>query len=270
MNTKNDIKEINLSEIWKLLTQKIWIMLIAAILVTATSMIIYTIAYVPEYTSTATMYILRTQSEGSSSSQAASDFNLALSVVNDCDYLIKGHTVVDRVVDELELDIKYEDLQKRIKTSNPSQTRILERSVTAESPEEAKRIVDRLCTIGAESINSAMGVDQVNLFEYGTLNSEPSNETSISMFIIFGLIAAIVVYAVFLVIYILDDTIHTEEDIESALGLTVIGEIPDANFNGTRPNRYMPYGRPYGMPYGYNPKKKDDDAPIPESTRKIG
>lgn len=261
MNTKNDIKEIKLGELWKLFTQNALYILLAAVIVTVSSFVIYKIVYVPEYTSTATMYILRTQNgDNTSSSQASSDFNLALSVVNDCDFLIKGHTVVDRVIDELKLDIEYKELQKRITTNNPNQTRILEISVTAESPEEAKRIVDSLCVIGAESINDAMNINQVNLFEYGTLNSEPSNKTGLSVFLVLGFLAAILVYAVFLMIYIFDDTIHTEEDIENSLKLTVLGEIPDANFNGTRPNRYMygkAYGAPYGMPYGYTPNGKN-------------
>lgn len=78
------------------------------------------LTYVPQYESTATLYILRQDSEQSGSSSVSTDFSLALNVVSDCTYLLKSHSVVDAMIDELHLAIPYEDCQR----SYPPTTRI--------------------------------------------------------------------------------------------------------------------------------------------------
>lgn len=102
--------------------------------------------FVPRYESTATLFILNLDNEVSVSSTYNS-FNLALKVVNDCTYLLKSHTVLDEVIEELDLDIGYNELYTSCSTSNPEKTRILEVTDGAESPEEAKEIVDAICSI---------------------------------------------------------------------------------------------------------------------------
>ena len=143
--------------------------------------------------STATLYILR-QADGATASDASSDFSLALKVVNDCTYLLKSHTVLDEVISSLNLDMKYEDLYDCISTSNPEDTRILEVTVKADSPELAKRIVDKICTIGSKRIEDAMGFQQVNLYELGTTDPDPCNSTRMLTFAFAGVVAAVVTY----------------------------------------------------------------------------
>jgi len=64
-----------------------------------------------------------------------------------------------------------------------------------------------------------------------------------------GAAAAVLTYSVFLVIYLLDDKIMTNDDIERYLGLSVLGEIPDSKEAGK--NRYG-----YYQGYGYGGGKK--------------
>lgn len=113
----------------------------------------------------------------------------------------------------------------------------------ADTPEQAKQIVDAICEIGQEKITQAMGFQQVNLYEYGTLNSKPCNTTSMTTYLLVGMIAAILVYSAFLIIFLLDDRIRTEQDIERYLGLSVLGDIPNAN---DKKNHQYGYYKSYG------------------------
>ena len=96
--------------------------------------------FVPQYASTATLYILR-QADGATASDASSDFSLALKVVNDCTYLLKSHTVLDEVISSLNLDMEYEDLYDCVSTSNPEDTRILEVTVKASMSLEQRILI---------------------------------------------------------------------------------------------------------------------------------
>lgn len=242
MEQQTTVRTVTLRELWDIFVHRLWVMILAAVVVAGGLFLINYLTFVPEYESTATLYILR-QNESESSSGSSDDFSLALKVVNDCDYILKSHSVLDEVIDELALDIPYEDLSENVSTSNPEDTRILEVTVVSDTPEEAKRIVDSICRIGTGKIEEAMGFSQVNLYEYGILNPEPCNQTGLMTYALAAVIAAILVYTVFLIAYLLDDRIRTDEDIEQYLGLSVLGEIPNLDEAKRHHNGYYGYGK---------------------------
>ena len=244
MTTKDNtsVRVVTLKDLWGVFIRRLWVMILAAVVVAGGLLLINRMTFVPTYSSTATLYILR-QDNDTATGNSDSDFSLALKVVNDCDYLLKSHSVLDEVIQKLNLEIDYKDLSKSVSTSNPENTRILEVTVESDSPENAKRIVDALCEIGQEKITAAMGFRQVNLYEYGTLNDKPCNTTSMTTYLLAGIIAAILVYSVFLIIFLLDDRIRTEEDIERYLGLSILGDIPKAD---DKKSHHYGYYKSYG------------------------
>ena len=220
------IRSITLKDMWSVFTRQLLPIVLAAVIVTVGLFAVIQLTYSPRYESTATLYILR-QNEGQEVS--SSDFSLALNVVNDCTYLLKSHSVLDEVIDELGLDMSYESLYNRVSTSNPDSTRILKVTVEADSPELAKQIVDKISTIGSEQIAEAMGFRQVNLYEYGVLEADPCNRTGLMTYALVFLMTVVAAYAVFLIAFILDDRIGGEDDIEKMLGLSILGDIPTAD-----------------------------------------
>lgn len=252
MNSNQNMRIVTLKDLWDLLMQRFLIILLAAVAAVGVLYGVNAATQEPLYESTATLYISRQSDESTSSGDASNDFSLALKVINDCTYLLKSHTVLDQVIEELSLTMDYDELYSAISTHNPDSTRILEVTVEASSPQLAKRIVDKICELGKDSITEAMGFEQVNLFEYGVLNQTPCNNTSMLTYALVGMIAAVFVYTVFLLIYLLDDRIRTTEDIENYLGLSVLGEIPDGK--EASKNKYG-YYRGYGYGYGKKPKK---------------
>lgn len=134
------------------------------------------LTYVPQYSSTATLYVLKQKTENTANRQDYEDFTLELKVINDYEHLLKSHNVLDKVIDDLDLDLSYSDLRESISVINPEGSRILEVTVEADTPENAKRIVDTVCGVGVTKITEAMGSMQVSLIEYGIINSKPCNE----------------------------------------------------------------------------------------------
>ena len=256
MENNTKIRVVSFRDLWDIFIQKIWIIALVFVLVTVGLFTVNTVTFTPEYRSTATMYILRQNvkqlsSEQNNADEVATDFSSALDVVRDCDYLMKSYTVVEKVKNNLDLTADYHELSKRISTSNPENTRILEVSVTAESPEEAQRMVDDLCEVGAKAINETMGFEQIRLYESGNLNYEPCNKTKPIIYVFVGLIAAVITYSVFLVLFLLDTTIKSDEDIENYLGLSILGDIPEANNDKKNKQKYRYKYRRKGYGYGY-------------------
>ena len=222
---------VTLKEFFTLFYTRIWLIILVPIVCMGIVFVQQHFFFNPEYRSTATLYILKQENEAGYN-YTDSDFSLALDVVNDCTYILKSNVVLDQVIKSLDLDMSYDDLYNCIETENPSDTRILEVSATTHDASLSKKIVDEVCTVGIDEITDAMGFEQVNLYAKGIEPSKPSNDLGMIGYILIGILAAIVTYSVILIIYIFDDCIKTKEDIETYLGVSVLGDIPNFTDKG--------------------------------------
>lgn len=275
MNQANNTKPLTLKDLWNIFVQRIIIIALVAIITTLCSYGIARSTYKPEYASVATLYILRNNEyQNSTSGEISDELSLALKVVADCTYILKSRTVINHVIDELNLDTSYSQLYKKISTNTPHNTRILEVMVQADSPETAKKTVDLLCEYGQKQMENATGFNQVNVYEHGTLPTTPYNSINKTMHLTIGVAAAAVTYIVFVLAFLLDDRIRTEEDIERYLGLSILGEISDLD-GGTKKGRYGYYRR-YGLNdnfkymYTANPPSKSSKHSGKYSSRMSG
>lgn len=227
MTKDQNVKTVKIKDMWQVLISHILVIAVAAVACAVVVFAVSKLAVKPKYESTATLYILNQDNEKNASS-ASTDFSLALNVVNDCTYLLKSHAVLDEVIDELRLDISFDELASCISTENPDKTRVLEVTVKANSPQEAKRIVDAVCSVGTEKIMDAMGFKQVNLYEKGTIPTEPCNNIALKAAFLAAVAAAVIAYGMFLVIFVFDDKLRTEDDIERYLNISILGRIPNS------------------------------------------
>ncbi len=233
---------LSIGDLWAIFTSRFIIIIAAAVFTLLTMLGIAVIKYESEYTSTAMIYLIRQENESAPGNLSSSDFSLALSTVNDCKYLLTSHRVLDSVIEVLGMPVTYSQLKSMITITNPTSSRILEISITAPTPMDAKIIVDELCVIGAESIMNALGMDQVNIIDQGTYSQNPSNSMVTPITPIVTLLVAMIVYGVFVLMHILDDKIKTPDDVEKYLELTVLGVVPTINGETD--------GKKYGMKYG--------------------
>lgn len=199
---QTELPLLTLKDLWDILRRAFLAMLIAAILTTAALFAWSHVFAVPRYQSTAILYCLRHNDETISTSE---DFSLAERVVSDCAYLLKSHSVLDKVIEDLGLNLSYQELYESVSTVNPEDTRILEVTARAETPDIAKQIVDAVCTTGTERIREAMGFQQVNLYEYGTWDGKPCNIPELKHYGLTFTAAMTLVYAGYVVVFLMEE-----------------------------------------------------------------
>ena len=88
----------------------------------------------------------------------------------------------------------------------------------------------------------------------GTLDEGPSNVTGLTTYLLVGVIVAVLCYSIFLIAFLLDDRIRTEEDIQKYLGLSILGDIPNMKQADKKSYGYGSYG--YGS-HHYGRKQTD-------------
>ena len=155
--------------------------------------------------------------------------NNPLDILNDLD------------ISQLNLDTSYKELYSSITIENPDNTRILEVTVETKDAMQSKKIVDAICRTAADKINDTMGIDQVNVYSAGTVGNNPSNSMQMTTYLLIGIVVAMIVYSAYLIAFILDDKIKTEEDVAKYLGLSVLGEIPNSKNAKKNRGKYQGY-----------------------------
>ncbi len=255
MNKKISLKTIEPKDLWNVFRGSIWMILAAAILTVGVFYALALYRYSPVYSSTATMYLIPerdSNSDPDSTGEFVNEYTIAFKVIDDCNFLLKSRTVLNKVGEKLGVANGYGAFNSGITINNPESTRVLEITVVSYSPDMAKKIVDGVCEVGAESINHVLGYSGLQIFEEGTYSAYPINQVSLFSYIKHGIIAAVLVYVIFLAMFLFDNYIHTEEDIERYLGLTVLGDIPDAD----APRKKSKYKYKYGKYKSYRSYKR--------------
>lgn len=220
---ENSTIEIDITELLFVLRRKLWLIIICGILMGGLAFSYSKYMITPQYSASSSFLILTKETTLAS----ISDLNIGKQLTMDYEVLTLSRTVLQEVVDNLELDFDYKALKSKISISNPSDTRILVLTVTDMDAERACAIVDELAEVAAEYIGDKMEGIPPKIIESGEVDRVPvspniTKNTLIGIFIGVFLCAAVIV-----LIAILDDTIKSEEDVEKYLQSSNLASVPD-------------------------------------------
>lgn len=215
--------EIDVLELFHVLLNKFWIILLAGI-IAALAFVGGTILFItPQYQSTTKMYVLSKQDNNTITQQ---DMQTSLSLTKDYAELIKSRTVTEGVIAQLNLDLTHEQLLGKVSVDSATDTRILSITVTDPDPYEACKIANAIRDVAAYYIKNVMDIDAVNVVETANIPDQKSSPNISKNGVIGGLLGVLLSVAIILIAYISNDTIKTQEDVERYLGLSMLGTIP--------------------------------------------
>ena len=227
MNTdkRQQDTEIDLLLLLRVLLSRIWLIAIAAVVLGIGAFVFSAFVLNKQYQSTAQMYIISRQNEGTTT---YSDLQTSTQLVKDYKVLVTSRPVLEQVIGNLGLDMTTGQLENCITVSSATDSRVLTLAVTSSDPYMSKMIVDSLADVSAERICSVMQLDSANIFEYGNIPTSPASP-SVKKYTMIGILLGIVLSsAVIIIIYLVDDTIKTSDDITEYLELSTLALIPIA------------------------------------------
>ena len=218
---QQDEISISISEILNLLRRKILVIIAFAIFFVIISTFINSFIITPKYSSTTKLYVI-----GSDTISSISDLQIGSSLTKDYIQLIQSRPVVQIVIDNLDLKYNYNELTSNINIINPTDTRMLNITVTDEDPYLAKEIADEFATVSISKIHEIMLAEEPRMVEDGVVDTKPVSPNKKKNIIMWTFGGTFFVIFIIIISYILDDTLKSEADIEDRLGLTTLGEIP--------------------------------------------
>ena len=200
-----------------------WVMIgVSTVLVALIMFCISKFILVPEYTSTSELYVL----SNSTSITNLADIQIGTSLTNDYIVVVKGRPVLEQVITNLELDETYGSLKEKVTINNPSNSRILDITVTDVDPKRAKLIADEIAKVGSAFIAEKMVQDPPTIIQYGYVNDNPVSPNVLTNTVLGAAVGAFLAMAIIIITYLMNDTIMTADDIERKLGLNVLGTLP--------------------------------------------
>lgn len=220
MNRQED--EIDLLELFWAWKRRIWLILLVTFLGGSIGFAFSKLALTPQFTSTAMMYVLSKETTLTS----LADLQIGSQLTQDYKVITTSRPVLEGVIEELGLDLTYEQLKQKISIGNPQDTRILSVTVTDPDPQMAKKIVDSVANVSSEYIGDIMEMIPPKMIEDGQLPTQKSSPSNAKNAMLGAMLGMILTCGLITLQVILNDTIQTEEDVEKYLGLTVLAEIP--------------------------------------------
>ena len=121
--------------------------------------------------------------------------------------LIKSRSVMEEVIEDLNLELSYAELQNLLTVTNPQDTRILVITVRYKSPKEAKRIVDKITEVGCNRIEEIMDLERPNIIQYGYVPTSSCNVNVQRYMALAGLAGIGLSMGGIILLYLLDDTL---------------------------------------------------------------
>ena len=222
---QDDEVTIDLMELFSALWAKKTIIILSAVFMALVAFVGTKMFVTPKYTSVTKLYVME-KNDDSSASVTYSELQSGSMLTKDYMELVKSRPVLEKTISKLNLDMEPEDLVDMIKTDTPTDTRIMSISVESEDPKEAKQIADALRKAVSVQIKDIMNADSVNTVEEGNLPTKASSPSVKKNMAIGALLGLIVSMGLTVLIYVLDDTVKTPDDVEKYLGLNVLTSIP--------------------------------------------
>ncbi|MCT1391457.1 Wzz/FepE/Etk N-terminal domain-containing protein [Peribacillus frigoritolerans] len=215
---------ISIKDIFKTLKKR-WKLIMLLTLIAA--LISGTISYfllTPVYQSSTQILVNQKKSENQlDSTQIQSNIDM----INTYSVIIKSPAILEKVIDELELDESVDQLSGKITINSQENSQVFSLTVQDSNPVKAVEIANTVSETFQKEIKEIMNVDNVSVLAKAEIKDEPipvkpNPVLNIVIAVLVGLMAG--VGLAFLLEY-MDNTIKDEEDIERLLELPILGSI---------------------------------------------
>ena len=220
---------IDLVALFKAWVKKLWIVLIATVIV-AVSVFVYNSNFVAKkYTSTTTLYVVNTVDYASTVS--VNDLSAALNLAQTYIKFITSRTTLEAVSKDVNGAYTASQLNQMVSVTTDKETAVLSISVTCGSKSDAKLLADLVAEEGKSEISRIIKASKVSVVDSASDAVLTFPNTSRNV-ITYSLITFLLVSALIIFIELIDDRIKTAEQLKNEFGIDVIGVIPSQNGGG--------------------------------------
>lgn len=213
-----------------ILKKRLWLIILLPAVVGIAAVYVNFFVFVPIYQASTTMLITGL-SNGISDAEIASmsfeDIIAGQSLISEYSAILYSKRVISAVINELnDPDIREKDIREMISINSVDDTRIIAISIVHPVPEEAARIADVVAKVFSDEVVELYRIENVDIIDKAEVPEfpiAPEKKKNVALSVFAALVFAA---GIALLMEFLNTRIKTTEDVETHLGLNVIGSIP--------------------------------------------
>lgn len=224
------MEDIDIKELFYVFMKNIGVILIVAVLFAALGLLYTSFMVTPMYKSSTSLVLSKSTNSGNNTdnntSITQSDLLLNQKLVSTYSEIIKSRTIVNEVINKLNLKIDVDNLTKRISVSSKKDTELLEITVSYTDAKLAADIANSLAEVFKTKVKEVYNIDNVSVIDVAEVNDEPYNISMAKTSIMFSVLGIIIVCAVLFLRMYFNNTINSAEDVERLLDIPVLAIVP--------------------------------------------
>ncbi|GEK21491.1 chromosome partitioning protein [Cellulomonas xylanilytica] len=212
--------------------RKRWVSILAITLITGAAAFALSLTMTPLYQSKTQLFV--SVQGGSSTSELLQGSNFTRQQVTSYTQLVTSPLVLGPVIDDMGLDMRAEDLAKRVSANSPLDTSLINLEVTDENPGIAAALADAIASefksviadleTPADGGTSAVKVSIVRDAAAAGTPASPNMKLNTALGLFLGLVVGV---AIAVLREVLNTRIRGESDVARVTTTSVIGIIPD-------------------------------------------
>ena len=223
-------REIDLLELWNAFKKHLIKIILITIIFGGISFGVNSFLITPEYKASTSMIIGKNNSQVYTMEEAMinmNDLKLSQELVDTYSEIIKTRGIADLVINNLGLDMDYEEFSKKVRVSSKNNTEIFEVSVVDNIPTRARDIANETSDVFKEAVKKIMRIDNVQILDAAIEPTKPVSPNILRNTALGSVLGFMFAAFIFLLKEVMDTAVKTPEDISETFNIPVIGIIPD-------------------------------------------
>ena len=225
------MEEIDLKELFTFVKSKLGLLIMITAGVCLLGCLYGLVIQTPMYKSDTTVIL---SSNESSSSLDSSDVALNQKLVATYSEIVKSRRVLDQVIEELDLELTYEQLSSKISVSAVNNTEIIKISVSDKDAIKAKNIANVTANYFTGEVVDLLGLNNVKILDIAIEADTPYNINIVKQIVIYFMIGLVLGAGVLFIIFYFDRSIKSIEQVEQKIKLPILGGVQDLNKGGKK------------------------------------
>lgn len=231
---------INILELLLVLKRKIVWIIIAALVAGCAAMGYTTYRITPLYQASIRM-IVNAQHDSYTNSTVA-DVASAQSLVATYATIIKNNRVLDQVIEELDLNMSWTQLNGMVSVTPVNETPVINITVTSADPQQAQDIVTTISEVAPELIVDAVEAGSCKVISDAYCSGYPVSPNVRKNTMQGAAVGGAFISGVFVLLHLLNDNIYSEDQLEEFAQLPVLSTIPKTGKHASK-GKHRKHGR---------------------------
>lgn len=220
------MEEIDLKELIRVFWEKRTTIILLVAIFMVLGFIYSSFLVVPKYSSSIKLVLAQSSSSSESGGITTTDVTLNSKLISTYEGILESSRVVRQVISNLGIEDSESNIINNVSVTSQTGTDIIKITVSNNDPKKAADIANEIAKVFSEEVKRIYGMENIKILDSAEENDVPSNINLTKTIVIFGAIGFIIAVAYVIIVYMLDNSIKSSDDVEKSVHIPVLASIP--------------------------------------------